>query len=456
MSGFQNVTGFAPPTSFSGFMSLLQNAAWRGVPFHVTGAVTRKGRKLAMHEYPFRDGGWAEDLGRAQRVYSFTGYLIGDLAPAMQLALDAVAEEPGPGLLIHPTIGAVRVSLLSCATSVRRDAMRVIEVQFEFVEQGDRYFPSVLIATAVSVLSAAASAITACGTSLGGIAASMPPAGANVFGGGVQAVTAYGNACLGRAADPGALTMMAAGLPAPEDGVSYGRYGIGHASSMLPPGTTVADLKSRIALQRAAVATVASAATVAVGEFSADSAEAVAAALDNLAEATRLSMTDPADQVRVLSILAGFTFAVASQGSSYLGADQATVSAAIAAACRRVTLASLARAAAAYQPASYQDAATLRETLATLFDTEITAAGDGGEDDAYSALNALRAAVVADLTARGASLPRVTTVQFRALLPSLTIAQMLYRDASRSDQITREANPVHPAFCPISFQALAA
>jgi prophage DNA circulation protein len=144
---FTNVTGFAPLSSVAGFMGLLQTASFRGVPFKVIAAEVKKGRRLAIHEYPFRDGGWAEDMGRALRTYSFSGYLIGDLAPAMQLLLDNAVETAGPGLLIHPTIGAVNVALVSSGTAVHRDKMRVIEVTFEFIEQGGTVFPTAIIAT---------------------------------------------------------------------------------------------------------------------------------------------------------------------------------------------------------------------------------------------------------------------------------------------------------------------
>jgi prophage DNA circulation protein len=127
MSGFTNVTGFAPPTSIAGFMGQLQTASFRGVPFKVIQARVKKGRRWAIHEYPYVDGGWPEDMGRSPRTYAFSGYLIGDLAPVMQLLLDNAIETKGPGLLIHPTIGAVKVGLLSSATAMHRDHMRVIE-----------------------------------------------------------------------------------------------------------------------------------------------------------------------------------------------------------------------------------------------------------------------------------------------------------------------------------------
>jgi prophage DNA circulation protein len=69
VSGFTGVTGFAPPTSIAGFMGLLQTASFRGVPFKVIAAQAKKGRRQAIHEYPYVDGGWPEDMGRALRTY---------------------------------------------------------------------------------------------------------------------------------------------------------------------------------------------------------------------------------------------------------------------------------------------------------------------------------------------------------------------------------------------------
>jgi prophage DNA circulation protein len=453
MSGFTNVTGFAPPTSLAGFMGLLQTASFRGVPFKVIAARVRKGRRLAMHEYPFKDGGWAEDMGRALRTYSFSGYLIGDLAPVMQLLLDNAIETEGPGLLIHPTIGAVKVAVLSAGTAVHRDKLRVIEVSFEFIEQGGSIFPMAVIATAVAVLSVADAAVTAAGTDLGRVAIPAAAIGPAVTGEGRAVVASFAGAVTLGGADPTAIVGMAAALPPPDSSTTYGRYGAGSASVSLPIGTTVASLQGQIANQRAALALAASAAATAAGTYSASTD--MLGALAALLEAMRAGITDPADQVRVLLGLAGFSFADGAGGSVGVGAAMAAMRDAMAAACRRAALVSLARASASYQPVSYNDAAALRLSLAAALDTEITAAGDAGEDATYTALKALRAAVVQDLTVRGASLPSVVTVSLRAPLPSLAVAQFLYCDASRSDEIAAAAGAIHPAFCPISFQALA-
>ncbi len=465
MSGLTGLTGFAPPTSIAGFMGLLQTASFRGVPFKVIRARVKKGRRWAIHEYPYVDGGWPEDMGRSLRTYAFSGYLIGDLAPVMQLLLDNAIETKGPGLLIHPTIGAVKVGLLSSATAIHRDRMRVIEVAFEFVEAGASIFPATIIATIISVLAAADSALMAAGGDLGGVAIPAAAAGPAVTGEAQAVVGAFGEAATVGGANPTAIVGMATALPPPDPDTSYGRYGAGSASMMLPIGTTVASLQAQLANQRATLALAVAGATAAAAAYSASTD--MLGTLAALVEAMRAGITDPADQVRVLLSLAGFSFqdraggpislsngAAPSRDAVGIGAAIAAMRDAMAAACRRAVLVSMARASASYQPVSYEDAAALRLALTDALDNEITAAGDAGEDATYGALKILRSAVVRDLTVRGASLPSVVTVVLGLPMPALAIAQRLYCDASRSDEITARSGANHPAFCPLSFQAL--
>jgi prophage DNA circulation protein len=58
MSGFSDVTGSAPPTGLPSFKGLHQAASFRGVPFKVVAAQVKKGRRWAIHDYPYVDGGW--------------------------------------------------------------------------------------------------------------------------------------------------------------------------------------------------------------------------------------------------------------------------------------------------------------------------------------------------------------------------------------------------------------
>ena len=454
MSGFQNVTGFAPPTSAAGIAGLLQTASFRGVPFKVVAAQIKKGRRQAIHEYPYRDGGWPEDLGRAMRVYSFSGHLIGDLAPVMQLALDTVLEMPGSGLLIHPSIGAVWASVISASTGLHRDNGRMVSVEMVFIEDKGNSLTTTLIATAVSVLLLATAAIGAVNTDLGGIAGNAVLAGSAVIGAGQSVVDQFGMVTWMAACDGGAILSLASGLAPPDLNTSFGRFAGGAAESLLPSGTAAASLGASLAASRSDLTASTAQAGAAVASLAGGSD--VVTPLVSMIEALRAGIIDPAEQIRVLLAVGGFTPAAVVSGNLGLAAAIGRMTEAMGEACRRAVLIGLARSSAAWQPASYDDASAMRQTLAAAFDGQITEAADDAQDASYAALTALRTAVLTDLIARGASLPAVRHVAFAAPLPALVIAQMLYQDASRADQIIGESAAIHPAFCPLSFGVLSA
>jgi prophage DNA circulation protein len=366
-----------------------------------------------------------------------------------------VCELPGSGLLIHPSIGAVQASLLSCSTAISRDEGRVISIQFQFIEDTGPGLLSALIGTGIEILSAADAALGSSNIDLGNAAGpAVIQAGPSAIGEGVAVVTSFcGQIALG-GTDPAGIVAMAVGLPPPDADHTYGRYAYGSLTTPLPAGSTVQTLQAQLAAQRSAIATATAAAVAAAQTYSA--ATDMLDALATIVEAMRGGLTNPADQVRVLLGLAAFVYTDSVSGTpSTIPGDMAAVRDAMAAACRRAAVASLARACAAYQPSSYQDAVNLRMLVTAAIDSEITGAGDAAEDDTYVALKALRAAVIADLTARGASLPSVVTRTFPLPLPALVLAQMLYQDASRSDQIAAETAAPHPAFCPATIQVLA-
>ncbi len=439
----------------STFQSLLQQAYWRGVPFLVDASETTKGRKLAVHEYPFRDGGWMEDMGRKQREFRMTGHLVGDFAPVMQLLLDTAIELPGPGLLIHPTLGAMKVALISASTVSRADKMRVISIEFVFREQGESLFPSIITKTLSSVIGTVSDALLKFGSEIAiGLAVVVVASGLIARLAGTGVTQSFATASNTAATDPAALVGMATGLPPPDDSTSYGRYANGSAYTALPPGTTVASLQGQMAVQRVAVAAAAAAASAAAAAFSATTAQTLVNAIAGLIEALRAMMSNPADQIRVLLGLATFTD-TKTYGATGLSANAGIVAATIAATCRRCALTSLALASAAYQPSSFQDAVAVRDQIAAALDVEITAAGDAGDDQSYIALKNVRAAVIQDLTTRAAALPLVMTITLPSNMPSLVVAYRLYRDASRSDEIAAETNVIHPAFLPTTMQVLA-
>ncbi|KAF1003345.1 MAG: hypothetical protein GAK28_04784 [Luteibacter sp.] len=165
--------------------------------------------------------------------------------------------------------------------------------------------------------------------------------------------------------------------------------------------------------------------------------------------------SDPADAVHMLSELADFYPSTPTPVSA-VGAAMTTMQSGCGDLFRRTSLVALCRASSSYQPSSFDDAAALRAKLTDLLDAEILIAGDQGEDASFEALRALRTAVVADLTRRGANLAELMDITTPTPMPATVIAQRVYRDSERADELVVQADPRHPAFMPVSFRALSA
>lgn len=277
-----------------------------------------------------------------------------------------------------------------------------------------------------------------------------------------DAVTAWTALASAAAADATNLFRMLVLLPAPSPETEYGRYAGGRAVSPFPgvaapivdPTTTVAALEQQAAADRATVATAVAAAQAAAASLAASSAASFATAIQGVTAALLAVIADPADAMRLLPRLANFSPAPLPASSAY-GKNEAAIVTAVGAVCRRAALTALARASALYQPQSQADAAAIMESVCGALEAEELIAGDAGADATFETLRAMRAAVAQDLAVRGANLAPVVTVNTGAPLPSLLLANRLYQDSSRAAELMAEADPIHPAFMPTAFQALA-
>lgn len=115
-------------------MNTLREASFKGVQFHVEETGGQFGRRTVLHEYPFRDLPYGEDLGRAARRFDCTAFF---LARRDFDAFVAVCESEGAGTLIHPFFGKAFVQLEDMA-SVRypRAVNGRFSVEVSFVEAG--------------------------------------------------------------------------------------------------------------------------------------------------------------------------------------------------------------------------------------------------------------------------------------------------------------------------------
>jgi len=110
-------------------------ASFKGVAFEAMEATSEHGRRGAEGEFPFSDNPAYADLGRKIRRYTVRGRFANNAHLASSDTLITVCETPGPGILIHPTRGAVFVACtqLSVTDNVMEE-MGVTYIDFEFVE----------------------------------------------------------------------------------------------------------------------------------------------------------------------------------------------------------------------------------------------------------------------------------------------------------------------------------
>lgn len=440
--------GYGAKEGLGIWAATLQPASFRGVPFAVMESTVKTGRRTAVHEYPFRNEVWVEDLGLGTRMFTFRGFLVGDNVFAQRDAMVAAVETAGPGTMVHPSIGSRNVSVIDFAATERGERGRVVELEFSFVQTMAVLFPTTVAQTQSGVLNSVSSAISAMAADFQTYVAGPLAYGAGVVQGALATVAVWQGTAIALAGDAGLLVGAVSSLVG-----NFGRYSGGAVSTPAPPSATVASALAAAITNKTAIETASAALGTAGANLGATTTGAFATAVQGLSEALRTSATNPADQVRILTALQNFNPAPAVL-SAPIGAATVTAQTGIAALCRRTALASLATACAAYQPTSSNDAQALQAAVAPLFDAEVTIAADAGQDATYLAMRGMRTAVVKDLTIRGAALPALMTVTSSEPQPALALAYRLYQDATRADDLIARANPIHPAFMPTSFLAL--
>lgn len=462
----------SPPANFP----YLRPASFKNVPFGVRETGIVGGRKVANHQYPYRDTQWPEDLGRRGRGIRIEGFLVdGGGQYGGQGSIDAQAqkmaqacESAGPGDLVHPLYGRMRVQL-STFEARQAEAPNELLLRFEFAEAGKPVYPTVAADTqSQSMLSGFAAMAKAAQSWAIDFTESVHTAlGDNAIS---SALRSFGSIANTVATTATSLVTMVGILPG-EFGRfvgqtvadaqktassveqlagmgSAGRSSVSEAVTALLGAANDGEYVSAALSQAATSAAAGTPQTASTATLSASDVVDVATGVQAVVQAVQTANPDPAGQVQACLALA--TFPAVTQPS----AEQTATNAAVTALCRRMALAAAAQSSTLYVPTSQQDAANMRDQITTALEDEMLIAGDAGDDSSYFALRDLRAAVAADMAARGASLPQSVEVDFAIPLPALVLAQRLYQDPTREGQLIQEANPIHPLFMPQSFQAL--
>jgi prophage DNA circulation protein len=234
------------PANLGPWAAGLQPAAWRGVPFAVRESAIVRGRRVVVHEYPYRDTVYVEDLGRGMRRYRFRGFLVGDDVYWQRSAFLAMAEVPGPGLLVHPSLGPIQASLVGCAVGEASERGRLVELDLEFIESGTLIFPALLVATQNNVLGLSAGALAGVQSSFAAAAAVAINLGGPAILGALPAASSFITSALNQIINPSAIAVgvhfmgplvgAADPLSGPVGGQSLGLYDGGNIAT--PPALT--------------------------------------------------------------------------------------------------------------------------------------------------------------------------------------------------------------------------
>lgn len=375
------------------FFDNLRPASFRGAKFEVDDVEANGGRRLVKHEYPKRDEPYAEDMGRKAREYSVKAFVIQGRSysyfDARKDLLKAL-ESYGPGTLIHPWHGEIKVC-------VDRYSMR------ESMEHGGLLEVSITFAEAGSLKQPAATADTAYGTNKA--AASVREALKKEF------MAKFGPAAkeLASVAETlqsgAALVMEYIGLPQ-----ALMAEGLGYAMSLV--ATPSALFGALTSLFGGLLGTTGETTDADTSYSFASAPSRGVAPIDDLL--TTNPVIDTPSTVALRTTLAG------------------------------IAVTELAAASAYKDFVTSDDALAERDTTLAGID----AVAPVVSDPVYGSLAELRRAVAVDLTTRGGQLPSLRTITLPTTMPALVASYNIYGDAGRADDLISRNRVRHPGRVP--------
>ncbi|QCE34136.1 hypothetical protein FAI40_01610 [Acetobacteraceae bacterium] len=403
-----------PVSLVDGLPGQFLECSFRGIPFAVTKGSGTNGRKTAVHEYPMKDGVWVEDLGRKGRQFRISGFMVGALGYSQRDLLSRACEIPGPGLLVHPSLGAIQaVCVNGLQWSEREGVFNVIDLEMEFVEQSNLF--NVIQTTAAHATIGTLSASTSLISSNGFIASANPLAGGSDAV--ISAATATGTAWAAPLVNFSKSPTFVSKAQSSQS-ISDFRVSLNDILSEMGSALNVEEIASAMS----------SLPSVITGsDFSVSDKMQMLFPLFNILDAADETMSDNlpvtiSGKKRMLSSMA-----------SYLGGF--------------LSIGPLCEVISQYKPDNSLDALGLLQKLKVIFETLVILAPDSWEGLSENLFN-LRAQTVNYLLNQATSLSDMIEVDAPSSLPSLALAQILYGDGSRSSEIEAENQTVHPAFMP--------
>ena len=443
------------------WQSQLNPCSFRGVPFAILSEEGNHGRRQAVHEYPYRDTAWIEDMGRGTRRFIIRGFLVqnslvyggGDVI-SQRLALIAACEEKGSGTLMHPTLGEMTVSIPENGLRISGSAEsgRSFEFTLMVIESGLKVF-AVTGNTASGetvrtnylklVSTAVLSTIARVKSEIRGVTQ-----GINTIKGTITFWTSMVDSTISE------VTNVSNVLSSTFGNNRYGRYNKGAVGG--GSGLKVHDADDTEDYQALS------------GQITAQAVMDRQGVLDKTTNLNTSTTPDAfvqgvADVVNAILGSAGgvndkilaFEKLAASISTEYQRAESsqqiaATINTLIVILCSGA----MTSAAADANPTSRDEAEDITRRVATQLDTALILAGDRSDDELYNSLMQVRASFLSAMDLISADLSELMQINTASPLPALVLANRLYQDGSRANELIQEANVPHPAFMPTTMRVL--
>lgn len=407
------------------FRSELQPASFRDVPFNVGTADTAVGRRTVLHEFPLADTPQSEDLGRKASEFTVEGFIIGDDYLVGMRRLIGALTFPGPGTLVHPSMGIMQVVLAQPG-----------RLRESFIERRGMVSFSLVF---VEVSEAAQPSFAAVDTQ--------------------QAVEDKSDDAYDPFSADFVKRFSVAG--APDWSVASLVAEIDQASAVL------ADIRNGMGLDLSALSAITRSA--ALFKFNLASLLSKPADLANALIGQVRSLTDLFDfnPPRGLSSFSAARYTVAplntmlklaSYGKPGTAtarpavplngtvprAQQAANQDAVLSLIRRTAVVEAARA-VVFQPFnSFNDAVAVRDAVYDAIEAEVLTAPDA----VYQLLAGVRVAVVADIAQRGLDLTRLSSVTLMESVPAIVLSHRLYGSTAYADELVERNNVLNPLVMP--------
>lgn len=397
----------------------LQKGSFRGAPFLWQKADAEVGRRTARHDYPLRDDAYFEDMGKVPREFTLEVFVLGPDYMDDRDALIAALEEPGPGTLVHPTMGTLSVQLAGKARiSELTDEGGMARFTLPFVLAGENKLPSSYVDTASVVESKSDAVLSTISNEFEANAA------VSIAKSSFSLAEEFINTCKSATAK-------------------------------------IAAVKSEVAKVQADLARM----KASLNELISAPYE-LAQAIQGLITSVTLLAEDPLPALDLYKDF--FDFGSDGYDKSYttrMERQEADGQEAVTSLVQVSAIASAASAMAVMDLSgvAYQDALAIRDLIIDKIDAVLempikgsvseggynrptSAAEYGISDDIYNALSELRLAVFNDISERGADLARIISYTPETTLPALVIAYKLYGDISKTDEIVSRNRIPHPGF----------